>query len=146
MLPNARWDRGSADPIELHADGRVVEDGDVLFVLDRAGRVVDEDHDPVAILLPDGRVVGTDHRPLGQVGVTNAAPPWAGHAWLAVTPDGAVTLYSSNGERDYAGRWQGCTGPALRACTLVTHLVMLRSYRPPPEVGIGVGIGIGFGF
>lgn len=145
-IGEARWDRGSADRIEIRADGRVFEDGDLVMVVDRAGRVVDSDYDPLGILLPDGRVVGTDRRYLGQIGVTNAAPPWSGHAWLAVMPDGTVTRFAADGEREFAGRWTGCRGPALRTCTLVSHLISLRDYRVPPESGVSFGIGIGIGF
>ena len=142
----ARWDRGDEDPIEIRANGEVVEDGDVLFVIDRVGRVVDPDYEPLAILLPDGRVIGTDDRLLGQVGITNAAPPWTGTAWLALMPDGAVTTFDADGDREFAGRWRGCSGAGLRTCTLVTHLVALRNYRSAPETGVGFGIGIGIGF
>lgn len=142
----ARWERGDDDPIEIRSDGQVTSDGDLLFVLDRVGRIVDPDYDPLAILLPDGRIIGTDNHFFGHIGVTNAAPPWSTHAWLAVTPDGAVTLFDSDGSREFGGRWQGCTGPVLRTCTLVSHLITLRNYRPPPEIGVGVGVGIGIGF
>lgn len=144
-LAPARWDRPGEDTIEIRADGHVLEDGDLLFVIDRVGRVVDEDYDPLAILLPDGRAVGTDHRLLGQVGVTNAAPPWSAHAWLAVMPDGTVTFFEPDGDREFGGRWHGCAGPVLRTCTLVSHLVALRNYRPP-DIGIGIGVGVGIGF
>lgn len=141
----AVWERGEDDPIEVRANGQVVEDGEVLFVLDRVGRVVDRQYEPLAILLPDGHVVGTDDRALGFVGVSNAAPPWSRHAWLAVMPDGAVTLFEHDGERKFGGRWTGCTGPVQRTCTLVTHLVALRGrHRPDSGVSVGVGIGIGF--
>ena len=142
----ARWERGEDDPIEIRANGQVVEDGDLLFVVDRAGRIVDAEHDPLGILLPDGRIVGTDDRVLGQVGVTNAAPPWSANAWIAVKPDGTVTHFGSDGDREALGRWEGCHGAALRTCTLVSHLVALREYNPTPEPGIGIGIGIGIGF
>jgi hypothetical protein len=142
----ARWDRGSEDAVEIRADGKVLEDGDVLFVIDRVGRIVDKDYDPVAILLPDGRVIGTEDRVLGQVGVTNAAPPWSANAWLALMPDGGVTAFSPEGDRSSLGRWQGCNGPALRTCTLVTHMIALRHYRAQPASGVSVGVGIGIGF
>jgi hypothetical protein len=142
----ARWDRAGEDAIEIRSDGQVLEDGDLLFVVDRVGRIVDKDYDPVAILLPDGRVFGTESHALGQVGVTNAAPPWSAQAWLAVTPDGAVTQFSAEGDRSSLGRWQGCNGPALRTCTLVTHMVALRHYRAEPSSSVGIGVGIGVGF
>jgi hypothetical protein len=144
VIAPARWERGEEDAIEILPNGQVVEDGDVLFVLDRVGRIVDEKYDPLGILLPDGNVVGTDNRALGFVGVSNAAPPTSQTAWLAVMPDGAVTLFGRDGEREFGGRWTGCAGAAQRTCTLVTHLVELRNI-PSPDSGVNFGIGIGIG-
>ncbi len=129
--------------MELHADGKVFEDGDLLFVLDRVGRVVDAEYEPFAILLGDGRLVGTDDRALGQLGVTNAAPPGSQQAWLAVMPDGGVTAFGADGERCGFGRWAGCSGPVLRSCTLVTHLFALRRYRNGSPSGVHFGVGMG---
>ena len=145
-IAEARWDLGLGEVIVIRSDGRVFEGGDLLFVIDRVGRLVDSDDEPVAILLPDGRVFGTDERLLGQVGVTNAAPPWSAQAWLAVTPDGSVTQFGPEGDRVSLGRWQGCHGAALRACTLVTHLVLLRHASAQPGSGLRVGVGVGIGF
>lgn len=142
-IPAARWLRGDSDAIEIRPDGQVLEGGDVVFVIDRVGRVVDAEYDPVAVLLPDGRLVGTDDQLLGQLGITNAAPPWSDQAWLAVMPDGTVTGFGSDGDRSALGRWQGCTGPALRSCTLVTHLLMLRHHRTAPPSGVHFGVGMG---
>lgn len=141
----ARWD-GGEDSVEVHADGKVYEDGSLLFILDRVGRIVDADYDPVAILLPDGLVVGTDQRAMGRVGVTNASPPWSGTAWMSVLPDGNVLLFAPDGERGTLGRWQGCNGAAVRTCTLVTHLILLRhAKRDQDRSGVQVGIGVGIG-
>jgi hypothetical protein len=142
----ARWDRPGDDPVELGAQGQVTVDGELIFSLDRVGRIVDDKNEPVAILLPDGRVAGPDNVFLGQVGVTNAAPPWSDNAWVAVMPDGSVTYFEAEGDRESLGVWRGCKGPALRACTLVTHLFTLREHGPPrsdsgPRVGIGIGVG-----
>jgi hypothetical protein len=142
-LGNARWDRGEADAVEIRANGQVLEGGDLVFVIDRVGRVVDPEYDPVAILLPDGRIVGTDAQALGQIGVTNAAPPWSNQAWLAVTPEGTVIGFDSDGERAALGHWQGCSGPVLRSCTLVTHLLTLRRHRTAPPSGVHFGVGVG---
>ncbi len=147
VIAPARWDQADGDAIEIRANGQVLEDGALLFVIDRVGRVTDEDYEPVAVLLPDGRLAGPDNRSLGQVGLANAAPPGAVQAWLAITPDGRVTYFDPEGERSAGGVWRGCTGPQQRTCTLVTQLLLLRSYRDPadqPAVGVGVGIGIGF--
>ncbi len=145
ILPEARWQRGDDDAIEIHANGHVIEDGDLIFIIDRVGRVTDEDAEPVALLFPDGRLAGTDDRNLGHVGVTNAAPPSKVEAWIAVMPDGQVTYFDSDGERSAGGRWSGCNGPAQRTCTLITHLVALRHYTDERNSGVGVGIGIGIG-
>ena len=145
----ARWDRESGGPVELRPNGHVLIDGDLAFVLDRVGRVANVDYDPFAVLLPDGQLVGTDQLGLGRVGVTNASPPGALEAWLAVTPDGRVTYFDTDGERSSGGTWHGCNGPVLRTCTLVTQLVVLQSYRASRSgvgIGIGVGVGVGVGF
>jgi hypothetical protein len=146
VIAPARWE-SDGDVVEIQADGKVLDDGSTVFILDRVGRVVTDDYDPMAILLPDGRVYGTDERALGQVGVTNAAPPWSANAWLMVAPDGAVVHFTPEGERVSLGRWQGCNGPVLRTCTLVTHLLTLRRMQSRSSgVGVGIGVGIGVGF
>ena len=38
MLPEARWQRDGDDTIEIKANGHVVEDGDLIFVIDRVGQ------------------------------------------------------------------------------------------------------------
>ena len=145
-IPNARWDRPDEDPVELHADGRVLEDGTLRYVVDRVGRIVDEDYESVAILLPDGRLVGNDNVFLGQLGVTNASSPHSTAAWLAVRPDGSVIYYDDDGEQLSRGKWTGCNGPSLRTCTLVTQVMTLRDYARRAESGVTVGVGVGVGF
>ncbi|HEV8245436.1 MAG TPA: hypothetical protein VGP93_06700 [Polyangiaceae bacterium] len=146
MLPSAHWQRDGDDVIEIQPNGHVLEDGDLVWVIDRVGRVTDDDYEPVALLFPDGRVAGTDDRNLGHVGVSNAAPPSRVEAWLAVMPDGSVTYFDADGDRSSGGRWTGCNGAALRTCTLVTHLVALRHYSDHSQPGMSVGVGIGIGF
>jgi hypothetical protein len=146
LLPTARWNRGDNDPIDVRPDGKVLEDGSVIFVIDRVGRVADDHLEPVAVLLPDGRLAGTDDRFLGQVGVSNASPPASGQAWLAVVPNGQVIYFDDDGTRAAGGLWTGCEGPAHRTCTLVTHLVALRSYMQRAQSGVSVGVGVGVGF
>ena len=104
VIAPARWDQDDGDSIEIRANGQVLEDGALLFVIDRVGRVTDEDYEPVAVLLPDGHLAGPDNRSLGKVGVANAAPPGAVQAWLAITPDGRVTYFDPEGERSAGGR------------------------------------------
>src|SRR5690349_3895620 len=60
VIAAARWDRADEDTVEILPNGQVLEDGDKIFLVDRAGRIVDDDNEPVAILLPDGFVAGTD--------------------------------------------------------------------------------------
>jgi hypothetical protein len=146
VLPSARWQLDDDDVIEIKPNGHVLEDGDLIFVIDRVGRIVDEDYEAVALLFPDGRLAGTDDRNLGHVGVSNAAPPSRVEAWLAVMPDGTVTYFDSDGDRSAGGRWTGCRGAAQRTCTLVTHLIALRHYSDRSQSGVGVGVGIGIGF
>src|SRR5688572_13404502 len=111
VIAPARWDRADDDTIEILQNGQVVEDGDPIFLVDRAGRIVDEDNEPVAILLPDGHIAGTENRLLGRVGVSNAAPPNGAAAWLAVLPNGQVMYFDEDGERSTDGAWRGCNGP-----------------------------------
>lgn len=142
VIAPARWDRPKDDSIEIHADGKVTEDGDLLFVVDRAGRVVDDDYEPVAVLLPDGYVAGTDNRLMGRVGVANASPPGSAAAWLAVLPNGQVIQFDEEGDRYNAGTWHGCEGPQKRTCTLVTHVLWARQYMNQSRTSVGVGIGV----
>lgn len=140
----ASWERPGDDPIQILQDGQVLEDGELLWVVDIAGRVVNEDHEPVAILLPDGFVAGNNNQLLGRVGVANASAPGAAYAWLAVRPDGSVLFYEADGEPYAGGAWRGCEGMASRTCTLVTHLIHLRKFNSAPRTRVGIGIGFGF--
>jgi hypothetical protein len=142
LLPNARWQR-DGDVIEIQPSGEVLEDGDVVFVLDRVGRVVDDDREPVALLLPTGALAGNDAADLGQVGRSNASPPWGSYAWLSLQADGTVVRFDAEGERSADGHWQGC-GTAQRTCTLVSHLFALRDHGRRPSSSVGIGIGVGF--
>jgi hypothetical protein len=145
----ARWERDSGGPVELRADGHVLVDGDLAFVVDRVGRVTNSDYDAYAVLLPDGQLAGTDNQSLGRVGVTNASAPGGDVAWLAVMPDGRVTYFDTDGERTSGGVWRGCGGPVQRTCTLITQLLAIANYRGARSgvgIGIGVGVGVGVGF
>ena len=147
-LGEARWER-EGGAVQLRADGRVLIDGDLTFVVDRVGRIANDDDDAYAVLLPDGQLVGADDVSFGRVGVTNASPPGAVEAWLSVSPAGDVTYFDTDGERSSGGVWRGCNGPLLRTCTLVTQLVAIASYRAARSgvgIGVGVGVGVGVGF
>jgi hypothetical protein len=145
----ARWEREGADPVELRENGHVLVDGELMFVIDRVGRVANSDYDPYAVLEPDGQLVGTDDLSLGRLGVTNASPPGGVEAWLSVMPDGRVVYFDSDGERSDGGVWRGCGGPVLRTCTLVSQLIAVANYRGRRSgvgIGVGVGVGVGVGF
>jgi hypothetical protein len=146
IVTPARWERGDEDTIEILPNGQVTEDGDPVMMVDRAGRVVDTENEPLAILLPDGHVAGTDNRLLGRVGVANAAPPGSASAWLAVMPNGQVVYFDEDGERSNGGVWRGCSGPQMRTCTLISHVIAMRRYVDRSRGGVGVGVGIGIGY
>ena len=145
VVGNATWKTGEGEVVQLMADGKVIADGDQVFTVDAAGRVYDTDNDPAAIVLPDGNVAGTDDTHLGRIGITNAAPPGRGPAWLSVQPNGEVIHFDPDGQRSSDGVWQGCTGPLMRTCTLVSHLYTLHRVAQATRGGVGVGIGVGVG-
>jgi hypothetical protein len=144
-LGAAHWAREGAGDVELRPDGHVLLDGDLLFVIDRVGRVTDDDYEPFAVLQPDGQLVGADSISLGRLGVTNASPPGGVEAWLAVMPDGQVVYFDSDGQRSSGGAWRGCSGAVLRSCTLVTQLLAVQHFYRGPRFGVGVGVGVGVG-
>ncbi|HET7544558.1 MAG TPA: hypothetical protein VFK05_32030 [Polyangiaceae bacterium] len=148
LIAPAHWQRGDDDPVEIQADGRVLEGGKLRFTIDRVGRVTNEDYDAVAVLLPDGHVVGTDDRALGYVGLSNASPPFSGQAWVSLLPDGRVVFFHPDGDRGALGQWTGCNGPSRRTCTLVTQMFLVQNLRMAPTYGptFGVGVGVGVGF
>jgi hypothetical protein len=143
IIPTARWHTDDAT-IEIRPNGDVLEDGKVVFMVDRVGRVVDDDHEPVALLLANGTLAGTDNQDLGHIGVANAAPPFRAYAWLSLRPDGTVVRFDAEGERTVDGVWEGCGPAAVRTCTLVTHLFALRSYSRGPTTSVGIGVGYAF--
>jgi len=148
-IPRARWTRGEK-LFDLMPDGRVLADGEHLFTIDRAGRVYQPDNDPVAVLQPDGRLLGSDEASLGKIGLRNSSPPGHDFAWLSIGERGEVLRFDPDGDAHPDGVWTGCE-PAMRACTLTTHIIALvetRSRRYPmygPGVGVGIGIGFGMG-
>jgi hypothetical protein len=144
VIAPAVWKRGRTQ-VEVRQNGQVIEDGDLIYSIDRVGRVVDDSNEPVAILLPDGHVAGPNDRYLGRVGLSNASPPDADVAWLSVMPDGSVVRFDADGQRASDGRWSGCNGPQMRVCTLVTHLLAVRDYGGRSRGGVGIGVGVGIG-
>jgi len=141
-IPRARWTR-SGHLIDIMNDGRVLTDGEHAFSLDVAGRVFDPAGEPIALLEDDGKLVGKDDAALGRIGVQNAALPGQEVAWLALSDRGEVVLFDGEGDTHPDGGWEGC-GPAVRACTLVTHLVALKESQRE-QSGPSVSVGIGFG-
>jgi hypothetical protein len=146
-IPRARWVRGER-LIDIMPDGKVLGDGEHLFTIDRAGRVYQFDNDPVAVLQADGRLLGTDEAQLGRIGVRNSSPAGREVAWFSIGERGEVVRFNSEGQPAADGAWTGCE-PAVRACTLATHIVTLvetRMRHPRmygPHVGIGFGVGMG---
>ena len=147
MIARAYWERGEHDRIEIRDDGGVYEDDDLVFTIDRVGRVVDDDYEPFALLYDNGIVLGPERRRMGRVGLHNASAPGDDHAWVSLQPDGRVIYYDPDGEQLFGGKWYGCSGPMVRTCTLVIHMFMMRFYdarrRSGPSPGFGFGIGIG---
>jgi hypothetical protein len=148
-IPRARWSRGDW-VIDIMPDGRVLGNGDHLFTIDIAGRVFDRENDPIALLEVDGRLVGKDDANLGTVGLRNASPPGVEFAWLTIDDAGTVIRFDPEGAPYPDGTWTGC-GPALRTCTLATHVVALSQASGPRSrvrfgLGMGVGMGAGTGF
>jgi hypothetical protein len=150
-IPRARWTR-SGHLIDIMPDGQVLADGEHVFSLDPAGRIFELDNDPIAVLQADGRLLGKDDVLLGKIGIRNAAPPGKDVAWVAVSEQGEVLHFDPDGEGHPDGGWEGCGG-AVRACTLVTHVISLSESRRygahpgfyGPSVGVGMGVGLGAG-
>ncbi len=144
VIPRATLTRHSGDPVEIHPDGRVTVDGDLLYFIDRVGRVTDDDLESLALLTPGGQLVANDDVYLGRIGLRNASPPWSAVAWLRVSSRGNLVLFDASGEPYHGGKWTGCDGPALRTCTLISHLLTLARVRryEEPSVYVGVGVGI----
>lgn len=142
----ALWTTGDDVAIQLLPDGKVLVAGQHYFTVDAAGRIYDRENEAVGIVLPDGYIEGPNDEHLGRIGVSNASPPGSEAAWLSVRPDGRVTHYDPDGDRSFDGVWQGCTGPKLRTCTLVSHLYTLervsQARNPSTFIGVSMGVGI----
>jgi hypothetical protein len=143
VIPNATLHRHDAQAVRIHSDGRITRDDEVLYFVDRAGRVTDEDYESLALLTPEGQLLGNEDVYWGRVGLRNASPPWTSTAWLRVTPRGTLLVFDAAGEPYHRGEWRGCDGPGLRACTLVSHLLTLAGMRTYPESSVYFGVGVG---
>jgi hypothetical protein len=145
-IPRARWTRGG-HLIDIMPDGKVLADGELLFMVDRAGRIYEPDSDPIAVLQADGLLLGKGDASLGKIGLRNASLPGKEVAWLSLGDQGEVVHFDPDGDAHPDGAWSGC-GPAIRTCTLTTHIITFVETRAPRHGGMygpsGVGIGIGF--
>lgn len=133
--------------IDIMPDGKVLSDGEHLFTVDRAGRIYEPDNDPIAVLQADGQLLGKSDTSLGKIGLRNASLPGKEVAWLSLGDLGDVQRFDPDGDPHPDGAWAGC-GPAIRTCTLATHIITLVETRRPRGYGTygpSVGIGIGFG-
>jgi hypothetical protein len=133
--PSARWKDGGAEipidaayfshagsTIELRPSGEVMEGEALLFRIDPRGRVSDAKGHPVAVLQADGWLVAErDGKVLGWIGDGTALAADRRTERIRVLPSGDATVSGQP-----AGRWDYCTGPMLRTCTLVTHVVAAR--------------------
>ena len=138
-LPRARWDRGGR-LVDIMPDGHVLLDGGLIFSIDRAGRVFEPDND--AIAAPRAGWAPRRQRRdlvLGKIGIRNASLAGRDTAWLSIGPNGEVIHYDPDGEPLSDGLWNGC-GPAVRTCTLVTHVISLvEAQRRRAAYGWGPG-------
>jgi hypothetical protein len=141
-IPQARWER-DREVIEIRANGEVWADDDLVFVIDRVGRVYDADREPLAVLEPHGQLIAKGDQSWGHVGYQNASAPQSTEAWLSVSKDGTVRYFDSEGDETLAGRWQGCEGPTLPTCTLVTQLFTMQRYLIKRNSGVRIGVGFG---
>ncbi len=133
-LADAFWHGGMGRDVAINRLGQISVAGELVYSVDRAGRVRDRDGAPFALLKADGYLVGPGAESLGRLGTHNAAPPWSGVAWLRVEGDGSVFLFGED-QIVEAGTWVGCSGEAQRLCTLVTQLFALDAVEAaaPPN-------------
>jgi hypothetical protein len=124
-LDSAYWTRESSI-IELRPSGEVIEDDTLLFRVDRSGRVSDAEGKPVAVLVPDGTLIAEDDTVIGWIGVAASYRADRQTPLVRMLPYGQAIVRSESGTWLAAGKWDYCEGPALRACTLVTHVVAAR--------------------
>jgi hypothetical protein len=137
--PSPRWTRGGAaidvgnaywsdgdSTVEIHPSGEIREEDQLLFRLDRQGRVSAADGKPVAVLLPDGSLVAEDDAVLGWVraGASFRADQVTPAVYMF--PSGQVTVADETGRWSAAGQWVHCDGAMLWTCTLVTHVLAAR--------------------
>jgi hypothetical protein len=131
-IATAYWSRPSST-VELRPDGKVFDDDELLFHVDRKGRVSDAEGHPVAVLLDDGSLVTDRDGALGWIGAGTAYGVDRRAPTVRLSPTGQVMVAGREGAFTDGGRWQDCDGPMLRTCTLVTHVVAARDRAAPHD-------------
>jgi hypothetical protein len=137
--PSPRWQHGGAQlaletaflsredaTIELRPSGEVWEEDEVLFRVDRSGRVSDARGEPTAVLMPDGYLVAEDGALLGWVGVGAAYRKDGQTPSVYMFPTGQVFVADEDGQWFGGGQWTHCASAMLWTCTLVTHVLAVR--------------------
>jgi hypothetical protein len=151
--PSPRWTQGGAaieivsaywsdeeSTVEIHPGGEVREGDQLLFKLDRKGRISTADGTRVAVLLPDGSLVAEDDAVLGWVhgGSSFRADRYTPAVYMF--PTGQVVVADEDGRWTAAGQWVHCDGLMRWTCTLVTHVLAAREQK---EGSGGGGSGAG---
>jgi hypothetical protein len=150
--PTPRWEQGGApialvaaywsddeSTVEIHPSGEVREDDQLLFKLDRKGRISTADGTPVAVMLPDGSLVAEDNAVLGWVhgGSSFRADRYTPLVYMF--PSGQVVVADDDGRWAAAGQWVHCDGLMRWTCTLVTHVLAAREEKEGGRGGSGAG-------
>ncbi len=152
--PSARWQQGGAaldlgnaywtdgdSTVEILPSGEIRENDELLFRIDKSGRIRSADGERVAILLPDGSLVAeVGDAPLGWVGRGASLLSDRRTPAVYMFPAGQVVIADGSGGWDAAGYWIHCDGGMLWTCTLVTHVLAARDGT---EGGDSSGSGLG---
>lgn len=135
-IGNAYWSEGEST-VEIHPSGEVREDDQLLFKLDRKGRVATASGERVAVLLPDGSLVAEDEAVLGWVhaGASFRADHYTPAVYMF--PSGQVVVADETGRWSASGQWIHCDGLMLWTCTLVTHVLAARDRAQSEGGGSG---------
>lgn len=150
--PSARWETGGAQialgsaywnddgqVVELHPNGEVYTDDELLFRIDAGGRVSDGRGKPAAVLMADGRLLAEDDASLGWVGAGSALYADGETRSVHLFPTGQIFVADEEGEWEMAGQWVGCDRPMVWTCTLVSHVLSVRHRKHGHGGGSGAG-------